>query len=443
MDMDMRTPDHDSAASERSRDLSSSPTVKPTRSQLLHGVTIACMILGTACSSGSSAPEGSGGSPGTGGKGSGGSAVSAGTGGAGTSSTGGQTGSGGHVAVGSGGSASGGHPGSGGATASGGITGSGGTSVPAGSGGMTTASGGAAGGESSGASKGTGLAGMTGSGAAGGGTGAGGSTGAGGTGAGSAMKSAGCGKTRTLQNGTITIQSNGARTYILRVPDNYDNSRPYRLILAYHWSGANATDVASSNYFRHWSMANNSTIFAAPQGLDSGWGNTNGQDVTFTDAILAQIEGDLCIDTTRVFATGFSFGGGMCIALACARPNVFRAVAFFSGAELSGCDGGTMPIAYYASQASQDRGSLPADSPITGEAFQAKFAALNGCTAQNAPVPATGSGQPHVCTKYQGCSAGHPTEYCGFDGPHGWDPRDPGQAMGWDPEEAWKFITQF
>jgi len=227
------------------------------------------------------------------------------------------------------------------------------------------------------------------------------------------------------------------------VPSNYDSTHPYRLVIAFHESGANAKAVWGYDFYKLWDLANDSTIFVAPEGLDGGWANTNGNDVTFTDAILAQIEADRCIDTSRIFATGFSYGGAMSIALACARADVFRGVAFFSGANLSGCQGGTMPIAYYASQASQDHGSLPANSPIAGEVMQAKFAANNGCTAQDAPIPATGSGLPHVCTKYQGCSAGHPVEYCGFDGPHGWQPIDKGQTASWDPPEAWNFIAQF
>jgi len=81
------------------------------------------------------------------------------------------------------------------------------------------------------------------------------------------------------------------------------------------------------------------------------WGKS---DVELTDAILKEVEGDLCIDKSRIFATGFSFGGAMSIAIACARADVFRGVAFFSGADLTGSCPATLtkPIAYYASQAS-------------------------------------------------------------------------------------------
>jgi poly(3-hydroxybutyrate) depolymerase len=184
-------------------------------------------------------------------------------------------------------------------------------------------------------------------GGSGGGAGATGSAGAGG-----ASQSAGCGKTRALQNGTITITFNGAsRKYILRVPDGYDNNHPYRLVFAYAESGASAMSVATRNYFTFATLDSKNTIFAAPDAAN-GAGSWSKSDVELTDAILAQLEGDLCIDRTRIFATGFSFGGAMSLAIACTRADVFRGVAFFSGADLTGSCTGTLtkPIAYYASQ---------------------------------------------------------------------------------------------
>jgi len=244
---------------------------------------------------------------------------------------------------------------------------------------------------------------------------------------------------------TINITSgNAARKYILRVPDGYDNSHPYRLVLAYAWSGGSASQVVSANYFTFATSDSKNTIFAAPDAANGAGSWTNG-DVAFTDAILTQIEGDLCIDKTRIFATGFSFGGGMAMALACTRADVFRAVAFFSGADLTGSCPTTLtkPIAYYASQASEDSGGLSPTSPITGEMKQAQFAAVNGCMPEASSTTFPTAGQPHTCTNYKGCSSGHPTEYCVFNGPHGWEPKDPSQSMSWDAPEAWKFIMQF
>ena len=135
----------------------------------------------------------------------------------------------------------------------------------------------------------------------------------------------------------------------------------------------------------------------------------------------------------------------MAMALACTRADVFRAVAFFSGADLTGSCPTTLtkPIAYYASQASEDANGMDITNPMTGEMKQAQFAAVNGCTPEPASTDFPGAGQPHVCTNYKGCSAGHPTEYCVFNGAHGWEPKDPGQTTSWNAPEAWKFITQF
>jgi len=278
------------------------------------------------------------------------------------------------------------------------------------------------------------------SGTAGGGSGGG----SGSAGAGGGMQSGGCGKARTLQNGTLNITFGGAsRKYILRAPDNYDNNHAYRLVFAYAESGSSAMSVATRNYFTLATLdTNKTTIFAAPDAAN-GAGSWSKSDVDLTDAILAQLEGDLCIDKTRIFATGFSFGGAMSLALACTRADVFRGVAFFSGADLTGSCTGTLtkPIAYYASQASQDSTGTP--MPSSGRVKQAEFAAVNGCTPEPSATTFPAAGQPHTCTIYKNCSAGHPTVYCVFDGPHGWEPKDPGQSMSWNAPEAWKFITQF
>jgi len=256
-------------------------------------------------------------------------------------------------------------------------------------------------------------------------------------------RSAGCGKARTLTNGTLPLQSGGkARKYILGVPTSYDKSQAYRLVFAFAESGSSAQSVANRNYFRMGSYDSKNTIFVAPE-AENGAGSWSKTDVNFTDDILAQVEGDLCIDKTRIFATGFSFGGAMSLAIACTRADIFRGVAFFSGTDLTGSCPTTLtkPIAYYASQASGDASGTP--MPTSGRIKQAEFAKVNGCTAEPNSTVFPASGKAHTCTVYKNCSAGHPTVYCTFNGPHGWEPTDPGQGTSWDPPEAWKFITQF
>ncbi|GAB7184359.1 acetyl xylan esterase AxeA [Kitasatospora sp. Ki12] len=263
----------------------------------------------------------------------------------------------------------------------------------------------------------------------------------------------GCGKAPSLASGSHTITSSGQnRGYILRVPANYDQNHPYRLVFGFHWRGGTASDVDSGgtdgynwSYYGLRRLAdadNNGTIFVAPQGFDNGWANSNGQDLTFVDDMVRQLEAGLCVDSTQLFSTGFSYGGAMSYALACARPTVFRAVAVYSGANLSGCAGGTQPIAYMGLHGLRDN-VLPISS---GRDLRDQFVRNNGCTAQNPPEPASGS-LTHVVTTYSGCKSGYPVVWAAFDGAG----HDPGPIDGctcdgwrtWTSGEVWKFFSQF
>ncbi|GAA1287149.1 RICIN domain-containing protein [Saccharothrix xinjiangensis] len=259
----------------------------------------------------------------------------------------------------------------------------------------------------------------------------------------------GCGKAPALRSGTHTIQSGGkSRSFVLRVPDGYDNTRPYRLIFGFHWRGGTMNDVSSGgssgaawSYYGMQEQSNNSAILVAPQGLGNGWANSGGEDVTFTDDVIKRIEGDLCVDPRLRFAMGFSYGGGMSYSLACSRPAVFRAVVVYAGAQLSGCAGGAQPIAYFGIHGISDN----VLTISAGRSLRDRFVANNGCAAQSPREPAAGS-RTHITTTYS-CRAGYPVQWAAFDGGHGPGPVDgcacEDGARTWTKGEAWRFISQF
>ncbi|MFB9235618.1 cellulose binding domain-containing protein [Plantactinospora siamensis] len=254
---------------------------------------------------------------------------------------------------------------------------------------------------------------------------------------------AGCGKAPTLTNGTHTISSGGQnRSYILRIPDGYDRNHPYRLIFAFHWLNGSASNVASAGYYGLQPLSNNSTIFVAPQGIDAGWANTNGRDLTLFDDIDRQLENDLCVDTTQRFALGWSYGGAMSYAVACARPTIVRAVTVLSGANLSGCNGGTQPVAYFGIHGIHDS----VLNISNGRSLRDTFVRNNGCTPQNPPEPSQGS-LTHITTAYAGCRAGYPVQWAAFDGDHTPSPVDgsgsPNDSRTWTSGEIWRFFSQF
>jgi poly(3-hydroxybutyrate) depolymerase len=346
-------------------------------------------------------------------------------------------------------------------TGTGGAVGTGG--VGNGAGGATGA-GGAAG---AGAGGSTGTGGVVGS---GGRTGQGGAlegSGGAGGGAGSsgAVPSAGCGKTRTLQDGNRTITSSGmSRTYNLKTPANYNNQHPYRLIFMFHWNFGSINAIvnppdADHNtdrpYYGLADLSGDTTIFVVPMGLitstgGAGWDNPNNRDVILVDDMLAAVTADLCIDTSRVFTTGFSFGASMSYELACTRPTKFRGALVYEVGTLSGQNAAqcTTPVAWFQSEGIDDQVLSYAGN---GLPILNVFTKANGCTPMTPPTPATNG---HNCVNYAGCSAGHPIRFCNFgageNNPfnttlrgHYPVPKDPGQTTSWVPMEAWNFITQF
>jgi poly(3-hydroxybutyrate) depolymerase len=264
----------------------------------------------------------------------------------------------------------------------------------------------------------------------------------------SAASTAGCGRAPGLNSGTHTIQSSGkSRSFTLRLPDSYNNTYPHRLAFGFHWWGGTANDVASGGtdgyawaYYGMLSQSNNTTIFVAPQGISNAWANSNGEDVTFTDDMIRVIENALCVDTTQRFSVGFSYGGAMSYSLACSRPTVFRAVAAIAApGPISGCSGGTQPVAYLGIHGIND-------NIQSGRSLRDTFVRNNGCAAQNPPEPASGS-LTHITTTYS-CRAGYPVVWAPFDGGHQQGPVDgcagcESGARSWVKPEVWRFFTQF
>ncbi|MEV6304386.1 cellulose binding domain-containing protein [Actinoplanes sp. NPDC051861] len=258
-------------------------------------------------------------------------------------------------------------------------------------------------------------------------------------GGGAQAATAGCGRTPTLRDGTYTIQSGGrARTYILRLPSGYNSNQSYRLVVGLHWLNGSANDVVGNGFYGLQQRSGNTAIFVAPQGLDAGWANTGGRDVTLVDDILRTVENDLCVDTSQRFALGFSYGGAMSYALACARPTVFRAVAPIAGANLSGCSSVSQPVAYFGVHGTRDS----VLNISQGRSLRDNFVRANGCTAQNPPEPAQNSGT-HITTAYSGCRAGYPVQWAAHDGDHVPLPTDRNSSTSWVSAEVWQFFSQF
>ncbi|KAI8626686.1 carbohydrate esterase family 1 protein [Xylariaceae sp. FL1651] len=259
--------------------------------------------------------------------------------------------------------------------------------------------------------------------------------------------SAGCGKSPTIRSQTYTMTVNGKqRNYIMKVPNNYDNSHPYRLIFTWHPLGGSAQKIVNGEDINHGgalpyygleAIANNSAIFVVPDGLNAGWANQGGEDLTFFDQMVKTVENDLCVDTNLRFSTGFSYGGAMSYALACDRSSMIRAVAVLSGGVLSGCSKGTDPVAYYGQHGTSDS----VLNVSGGRQMRDRFVKNNGCQPLSSePQP---NGSQSVKTKYTGCKAGYPVTWVIHNGDHNPSQVNGGQSVPFAPANTWEFFTQF
>ncbi|HVY31195.1 MAG TPA: hypothetical protein VHB79_31780 [Polyangiaceae bacterium] len=389
---------------------------------------------------------------------------------------GGGSSAGGSSAAGTSGNASGGSPAMAG-SASGGAANAG------------TANGGTASGGS--ASGGGATGGTTAGGSSGGGGGSmGGSSGAGGSGGGSsAVPSKGCGNKdglKTLTTGGMSV-ANGlptstrlkitsggsSREYIIDVPADYDPTRPYRLIFSWHQAYGSDTGNAigqtpafqgpnfdAKNYAfyglrREATAANESAIFVSPEGIGNLPWDFNRDSALFDD-LLALVDENLCIDDSRVFSTGFSFGAMMSYALSITRQKKLRAVVAMAPANynLPGepTDSNEAPIAYMGTTGMSD-GTCPwvnNDGAKQGGKYCAlQHAEDNGCTVPASIQTAMTGSKKYSCYDFEGCKAGYPVKVCTFDGAHTPASVDDGNSSGDDglkafiPPLAWKFIAQF
>jgi poly(3-hydroxybutyrate) depolymerase len=298
------------------------------------------------------------------------------------------------------------------------------------------------------------------------------------------VPSAGCQKAdglETLKNGGMSVSgglststrlSIGGRDYIIDVPANYDRSHPYRLIFSWHqaYGSANGNAVGqypanqgpnfnAQNYaffglHREATAANDPAIFIAPQGItDFPW--EYDRDVALFDDLLALVDANLCIDDSRVFTTGFSFGAMMSHALSLGRQSKLRAAVTMAAANFNFTQpaGPRAPFAYFGITGMGD-GTCPwirnGNSTTEGGKYCVlEHAVDNGCTIPADIATAMGGSKNHVCYDFEGCDAGYPVKVCTFDGNHTPSAVADGASGGDDglnafiPPLAWEFISQF
>ncbi len=189
------------------------------------------------------------------------------------------------------------------------------------------------------------------------------------------------------------------RTYELDVPASYAGAKPTPVVFTFHGRGSTGSQQLFLSGMDQVGNQNN-FIVVAPSAIDGQWqfpltGSQTTADTAFLTELTTALETRLCIDKTRIYASGMSLGSAMTFVLACAKDRKFAA---FGGVGASfyrqQCnESAPAPFIYFhgtadpivpfegGSVSGSPVGSLTARVSPATENIQ-KWAAHNGCPAK-------------------------------------------------------------
>lgn len=263
----------------------------------------------------------------------------------------------------------------------------------------------------------------------------------------------GCAPPRSVDPGSEdrTLTFDGVhREYTLHVPASYDGEAPAPVVFNFHGLGSGpAQQDAFSNLPAE--AGERGYVVVSPQGLVTSLPVAGGLETTywnvapsvdtsdldpdvlsaaaddlgFVDALLDELEAELCLDPERVYAAGMSNGAAMSMALACTSDR-FAAVSPVAGANfVTRCDTDTPPpvIGFHGTEdalAPYDGGDVfgfPLGLPGAVDQME-EVAVAAGCAA-DPQVEAIGDDVE--LRRWTGCPDGHDVEhYTVLGGGHTW-----------------------
>ena len=288
--------------------------------------------------------------------------------------------------------------------------------------------------------------------------------------------SKGCGsasklqKVKSVENGDqfeIRVGSD-TRKYFITLPKNYDNSKPHKVLFALHCYGSSGEDFVHHKadydhptpyYGQQVLDKNGDYIFVSLDAIGGLWNKGQG-DHDFFAQTLTTLNENYCIDTSRVFITGFSYGAMFSYSLMQDMQTRVRAAATYAVADYNiwlpeGNNMKNLPIAWMNVHGKNDgrcdysrakNSALPRILKRNGKAD-----ANGDFTDASSEKPQEVSGNTgHVCYDFKNVDERFPVKWCSWPGDHQWTAHDTGNMdVGWNwestwvPEEVHKFFEQF
>ena len=237
--------------------------------------------------------------------------------------------------------------------------------------------------------------------------------------------------------------SKGTRTVRIDIPKSYDKNKPYKLIFGMQCMGGWAGGVQDEGYYGLKPFDKDETvIFVAPEG-NGNQAPWDQNDYILFDELLAYLEGNFCIDSSRVFSTGFSYGSMFSNGLSWNHQDVLRAVAVYETAERN------IWLPQRKNMGIGWMGVLGLDdnlcTPEMGRNARDIILTLNseGGKAKNERAEEAQRNAAHKCYDYTTVEERFPVRWCTQSGGHIWDHKDPGQRESWVPKTTWEFFNKF
>ena len=249
------------------------------------------------------------------------------------------------------------------------------------------------------------------------------------------------------------------REYLLYVPESYDPSTPVPVMMSFHGFGGTANEQLQLADMRALAEAE-SFIVIYPQGtllegythwntyLPGGDNKSEADDFGFVDAMLDVLEADYAIDSSRVYATGFSNGGDFTYTLACFLSDRITGIAPVSGLMWVGTQRDcslTHPVPMLSIH-----GTADGDRPYQGwdgyllsiDSSHTYFAEHNNITASPSMTTLSDSGFTIERYDHEGGDGDVAiTHYKVLNGPHIWYSFSDGGVE--TTSLIWNFLSQF
>lgn len=208
---------------------------------------------------------------------------------------------------------------------------------------------------------------------------------------------AACGTVRAPARGIAHATPSGRRFHVW-TPTTYDGTKPLPLVFAVHGWYSNGRDF--QKWFKLEEHTDDAAVVVYPDSKTHVWDIGGTTDLEFFDAMIDGLTAAYCIDRSRVFALGFSYGGKMVHHLGCKRSDRFKAISVGDGSWAEGTPKcGRLPV--LVTHRTRDDDELIA----WGKDAAQRWAGVNGCGPDVETTDAA-----HGCVAWRGCT--EPVVFC-------------------------------